>query len=496
MMTGFMIDAARCVEEPAWYRRLIGFCAQWGIDTLLLHLTDDQGSALHLPRWPEFSAPHALDAAEWRVLVRCAAERGVTLIPEVEALGHTSFITRSPRFAHLSETPADPDARGFTGLCPLADESLALLSDLFREFAGVFPSPWFHIGCDEVNLGGHPKTRAALATTEAWELYGQHVARLHELVRGLGRRTLMWGDHLLSEPRLAERIPKDVVIVDWVYVPQPDPRHVAFPVAAGYATIAGPALTWYGGGFTRPGRANFDNIAEMSRRAREQRALGTITTAWVPVRYLPDTLWPGLAQAAALMRGDDPLAARDRFVREFWLSAPDDAWREGLQLAGDTAPAYEEFRLLYPLEPVDFAGLRSRLDGLEQRWADPLAQAEKLLARCRASVREHRESLDALLVAVRLQRHALCRAGRLRWCLEKPGRRFPASLAAQDAAFVRLLRRHWACARSPRHPLCRQAIPGLDLQQNLFARVGYAAALAQEWAARPETLARAAVPRP
>ena len=55
-LKGFMIDAARLVESCSYYHRLIDFCAEWGYNTIVFRLTDDEGCALRLKQLQHFSA--------------------------------------------------------------------------------------------------------------------------------------------------------------------------------------------------------------------------------------------------------------------------------------------------------------------------------------------------------------------------------------------------------------------------------------------------------
>src|SRR5512138_2145289 len=136
---GWMIDAARLPEPLPYYRRVIDFCAAWGLNTVLFRLADDQGSACHFTSHPELiTHPNAYTAAELAELAAYAASRGVDLIPEVESFGHTGFITRSPAHAHLLD--AQPGEGTFTGIIPTHPQTLAILADLYREVTGIFPS--------------------------------------------------------------------------------------------------------------------------------------------------------------------------------------------------------------------------------------------------------------------------------------------------------------------------------------------------------------------
>ena len=64
-LRGLMLDAARLVESPDYYRRFLDFCADWGINAVIFRLTDDQGCALRFRSHPELvTHPNALTPEE------------------------------------------------------------------------------------------------------------------------------------------------------------------------------------------------------------------------------------------------------------------------------------------------------------------------------------------------------------------------------------------------------------------------------------------------
>jgi len=163
-MRGVMVDAARVPEDIAYYRRVIDFCSDWELNTLQFRLTDDQGSALRFSSVPHLiEHRHAFMPDQLHKLVEYGTARGVDLLPEVEAFGHTGYITRSPVYAHLLDRDPQGSAE-FTGIIPVHPESPELFERLFREIATIFPSKYLHGGCDEVNWGGSALSRQALQT--------------------------------------------------------------------------------------------------------------------------------------------------------------------------------------------------------------------------------------------------------------------------------------------------------------------------------------------
>jgi hypothetical protein len=472
-----MLDPARCVEKISYYQRMIAFCAAWGYNTLLLHLTDDQGSAFHFRRYPEFSSPQALDAEEWQGLVTFAERHGVELIPEVEALGHTAYITRSRRFAHLDDAPDTPDE--YSGMCPLEPETLDVLTHLFVEVTRVFPSRWLHVGCDEVVLGKHPTTQRALVQTPLWRIYAEHVQRLQQVVSGLGRRMIIWGDHVISEPCIASALSRDITVHDWAYWPDPKPEHITATVRQGFPTIAGPALVWAGAAL-RPAQRNLDNVAEMARRSRASGALGTIVTVWVPTRFPPEILWPSVALAGALVRGDDPLEAQDEFIRRYWQADPSDEWREALHLSYHIGPRPEELAALFPVTPQEWQRAAEGLVAC-RRWQPSLDRALRLFRHCARQTQDNRSALRTLVFSLELQRYGLWRAEQLVRSLEKPDLPVPAGLAARDERMHRRLQAEWRRGREAHNIQRYVSAPAWAMADNLFGRISLAAELSRRW---------------
>jgi Glycosyl hydrolase family 20, catalytic domain len=98
-LRGIMVDAARLPEPLSYYRRLIDFGCEWGLNALVLRLTDDQGSALRFRGHPELlTHRHALKPDEARELAAYGEQQGVMVIPEIE------FVRPHP-LHHVSPPP-------------------------------------------------------------------------------------------------------------------------------------------------------------------------------------------------------------------------------------------------------------------------------------------------------------------------------------------------------------------------------------------------------
>jgi hypothetical protein len=386
-----MLDAARLVESPEYYRRFLDFCAEWGVNAVIFRLTDDQGCALRFRSHPELvTHPNALTPEEAQALALYAAARGIELIPEIESLGHAHYITRTPAHADLDDQ-APGGYSWANALIPLHPKTMRILGDLYAEVATLFPGRYLHVGCDETNWGGSDFSQALLKTRTPAQVWGEYLNALNAIVRGLGREMIIWDDMVLQhEPAILDHLDRTIILHDWEYAGA-DPALVAARLALarekGFRMLGGPALHWCQWG-PRAGTgqlANIDVYADVYQHS-DDTALGVITTNWCPSRYLRDAIWDGLAYAAVAMHEGGAAAgatAFRRFVEQHYGVTWHETWAEVVTTLYAAAPIRQgdaPVRLLVPwasaeelqqaivadpLPPQPFAGLLDTLDRLQ-----------------------------------------------------------------------------------------------------------------------------------
>jgi hypothetical protein len=442
----FLLDTARCLENRAYYRQFIDFAADRGIDTLLWHFTDDQGCSLQFDRVPGIASPNAYTKAEMRDLVRYAKGRGVAVVPELASLGHCRYLTRLPAYHHLSEGDDGP----FSGMCPVSVDTRRVLRDLIEEACEVFEGPDFHVGLDEVNIGGHPLTRAALRKRTRGQLLADHVRFVHGVVTAAGKRMWMWADGLLAHPEMLADVPRDVVACNWQYTPEVSPDATRTLLDAGLDVMLCSALISHdqplfpGERFALPNvRAVQVNQKVAGEGPSAGRVLGHCVTVWTPVRYLADSLWVGLDLAAAVL-GCGPAVDADARLRTFGASFHGLAvtevarFAEAVRTLLDDAPVREEWVAVAKLSPLPPAML-ARVTAAAARWS----AAHAALVQLAPLVRRHGVEYGALTLLVEVLAHAYDAAAQSATRAATPATlarlvaRGEAVLAAVDAAWDR-----------------------------------------------------------
>ena len=161
-----MLDVSRHFFPVADVKRLIDALAAYKLNTLHLHLSDDQGWRIEIPSRPELTAKAAgfqvgegdggfYTVADYTELVTYAADRFVTLVPELDVPGHTNAaLLAYPELAldGFRATAYRGIEVGFSTLDPDNEATYAFLADVFGDLAAMTPGPYLHLGGDEVDV--------------------------------------------------------------------------------------------------------------------------------------------------------------------------------------------------------------------------------------------------------------------------------------------------------------------------------------------------------
>jgi len=190
---GFMIDVGRHFFPVSYLKQMIDLMALHNINYFHWHLTEDQGWRIEIKKYPKLTEigskrdstiidwetkkfdgkPHRgfYTQDEAREIVRYAADRFITVVPEIDLPGHTTAALASyPElgctggpYKVLCSFGVFPDV-----LCAGNDQTLQFTKDVLDEIMDIFPSEYIHIGGDEC-----PKSR--------WEKCPKCQAKIKEL---------------------------------------------------------------------------------------------------------------------------------------------------------------------------------------------------------------------------------------------------------------------------------------------------------------------------
>ncbi len=190
---GAMLDVARHFFTVQDVKQYIDAIALYKINVLHLHLSDDQGWRIEIasrPRLTQLGGSTQVGGGpggfytqrEYAEIVRYAADRHITVVPEIDLPGHTNAaLVAYPELSCGKQAPAlyTGIRVGFSALCPGNEETYRLVDDVVRELAAITPGPYIHVGGDEVE---------ALTPAD----YARFIERVQEIVTRHGKRMIGW----------------------------------------------------------------------------------------------------------------------------------------------------------------------------------------------------------------------------------------------------------------------------------------------------------------
>lgn len=215
----------------------------------------------------------ALSPAEVRELDAYAKRHHVELIPIFETLGHWENILLLPEYASYAEFPGAHTVN-------VTDERVyALLDEMIGEIASAFSSPYFNMAADESWDVGLGASKEVVAKSDLATVHADHYRRLFDILKKHGKKPLMYGDIILNHPSILEKIPRDVIIVDWQYWAGREYPSAATFRSAGFPFIVSPAIWNFTGPF--PNYLNtVINVRNFAGEGYRNNALGLLTSNW------------------------------------------------------------------------------------------------------------------------------------------------------------------------------------------------------------------------
>lgn len=233
---GLVLDSARHLQSPAAIARMIDWMALHKLNRLQWHLADDQGWRLEIKHYPRLtsvgawrSTPPAAGLVpgryggvytqdEVRRLVSLAAERNITIVPDIDMPGHsTAAILAYPKVGLTNMTAANLGDWGvFPSIYGVDAPAMKFLRTVLDEVMELFPSREIAIGGDEaVHSLWHqsPAVQAkmhALGLKDEDALQSWLVGQIGDYLNSHGRRLVGW-DEILGDSHL----PADDIVLSW-----------------------------------------------------------------------------------------------------------------------------------------------------------------------------------------------------------------------------------------------------------------------------------------
>lgn len=175
---GMHLDVSRHFFEVSFVKKYIDYLAMHKLNYFHWHLTDDHGWRIEIKKHPKLTQIGAwrdgtitglypgtgndgiryggfYTQEEVKEVIRYAAERYITIIPEIEMPGHSMAVLAA--YPELSTTPKLPKKvaetwgifNKFNNVLLPSEQTFTFLEEVLTEVMDLFPSPYIHIGGDE-----------------------------------------------------------------------------------------------------------------------------------------------------------------------------------------------------------------------------------------------------------------------------------------------------------------------------------------------------------
>ena len=229
---GMMLDVSRHIFPLDSIKEYIDLMALHNMNKFHLHLTDDQGWRIEIKKYPKLAEVGAWRSGtkigksetfdtiryggfytqeELRDLVKYAADRHITIIPEIDLPGHQ--LAALATYPELGCTGGPYEVWKQWGvaddvICAGNEDAMRFLEDVLTEVMDIFPSEYIHIGgdeCPKVRWEQCPKCQAKIKELGFKDddhfkaenyLQSYVMTRMEKFVENHGRKVIGWDEIL------------------------------------------------------------------------------------------------------------------------------------------------------------------------------------------------------------------------------------------------------------------------------------------------------------
>jgi hexosaminidase len=230
---GMHLDVSRHFFGPEMIRKYIDIMAMYKLNVFHWHLTDDQGWRIEIDKYPLLTEIGAwregtgtepwnyfinpategkskyggyYTKEEIREIIEYAADRYITIVPEIELPGHSwAALLAYPELSCSGVPWTKPDDVSFEfsdPFCAGNERTFEFFKNVLEEVIELFPSEYVHIGGDECKKSPWEDCDKCQQRMESEgldnveELQSYFIKRIEKVVLSKGRRIIGWNEIL------------------------------------------------------------------------------------------------------------------------------------------------------------------------------------------------------------------------------------------------------------------------------------------------------------
>ncbi len=355
---GMHLDVARHFFSKKDIKKYIDMLALHKMNTLHLHLNDDQGWRIEIKKYPklvEIGSKRAdLPWNDWqgkatkdtplysgyytqddiRELVSYAQSRFITIVPEIEMPGHTlAALAAYPQYS-CSGGPFTVPSGGVDiwsnhTYCLGNEQTYVFLQNILTEVIDLFPSKYIHIGGDEttrVRWENCPKCQARIRKEGLKDedgLYGYFLKRMAAFLKSKNRVMIGW-DEILEGGNI-----ENTAVMCWRGTDR-----VIKAVRGGYDVVVTPSSHLYFDNFEINGESriplqmvySFNPVPAELHKNEAKYILGAQACVWsenvTSMKQVEYIILPRMAALSEVVWSADKSRDFDEFIKRMALQYP------------------------------------------------------------------------------------------------------------------------------------------------------------------------------
>ena len=219
-MRGFMLDISRDkVPQLTSIYELIDLMSFLKMNHLELYV---EGFSYGYPSFKEYWQDKTpITVEEYQAIEKYANSKMIDLVPNQNGFGHMAPWLELDAYKDLAECPDGIFLWGTHRkpgtLNPLDGRSIELVKQMYQDMLPFSNSKYFNMNFDEPFELGKGKSKEACEEKGLGNVYIDYTLQAYEEIKKHGKIPMMWGDVLIHHPDALDRLPSDMLFIDWGY---------------------------------------------------------------------------------------------------------------------------------------------------------------------------------------------------------------------------------------------------------------------------------------
>ena len=282
-LRGYMYDISRNkVPNMDTVKYLIDIMSDLKMNHLELYV---EGFSFEYKSFPMYLEKNSyIKVSEYKKIEKYCDEHCIDLVPNENGFGHMTEWLKKDEFKDLAELPGGMELWGAhrppSTLDPNDERSVELVAKMYDDMLPISKSKYFNMNFDEPFELGKGKSKEMVEARSEEEVYIDFVNKVYPHIKKHGKQPMIWGDVLVRHGASLERMPKDMIYLDWGYEANyPFDKHLKMLKDANVPFASAPGSTVWCGWLGRLYDWT-ENISNAIWNTFKLGGLGVLLTDW------------------------------------------------------------------------------------------------------------------------------------------------------------------------------------------------------------------------